>query len=65
MAGDAKKPVLNPELTYELQIRWDSSAYGAEYPCSLQSCQADGIRFTDEDSFSGSLVKGLRYANLV
>lgn len=57
--------VLNPELTYELQIRWDSSAYGAEYPCSLQSCQADGIRFTDEDSFSGSLVKGLRYANLV
>ncbi|XP_017123716.1 uncharacterized protein LOC108143699 [Drosophila elegans] len=57
--------VLNPELTYELQIRWDTSAYGAEYPCSLQSCQADGILFTDGDSFSGSLVKGLRYANLV
>ncbi|KAH8233166.1 hypothetical protein KR026_004972, partial [Drosophila bipectinata] len=57
--------VLNPELSYELQIRWDSNAYGAEYPCSLQSCQADGIRFTDGDSFSGSLVKGLRYANLV
>ncbi|KAH8238734.1 hypothetical protein KR038_008238 [Drosophila bunnanda] len=57
--------VLNPELSYELQIHWDSNAYGAEYPCSLQSCQADGIRFTDGDSFSGSLVKGLRYANLV
>ncbi|XP_017045258.1 uncharacterized protein LOC108090875 isoform X2 [Drosophila ficusphila] len=57
--------VLNPELSYELQIRWDPSAYGAEYPCSLQSCQADGIRFTDGDNFSGSLVKGLRYANLV
>ncbi|XP_016999533.3 LOW QUALITY PROTEIN: uncharacterized protein [Drosophila takahashii] len=57
--------VLNPELFYELQIRWDAGAYGAEYPCSLQSCQADGIRFIDEDSFTGSLVKGLRYANLV
>ncbi|KAH8400805.1 hypothetical protein KR009_001076 [Drosophila setifemur] len=57
--------VLNPELTYELHIRWDTNAYGAEYPCSLQSCQADGIRFTDSDSFSGSLIKGLRYANLV
>ncbi|SPP72760.1 blast:Speckle-type POZ protein-like [Drosophila guanche] len=57
--------VLTPELSYELQIRWDGSAYGAEYPCSVQSCLADGIRFIDSDSFSGSLVKGLRYANLV
>ncbi|XP_017148498.1 uncharacterized protein LOC108159569 [Drosophila miranda] len=57
--------VLTPELSYELQIRWDGSAYGAEYPCSLQSCIADGIRFIDSDSFIGSLVKGLRYANLV
>ncbi|XP_017077213.2 uncharacterized protein LOC108111993 isoform X2 [Drosophila eugracilis] len=57
--------VLNPELTYEIHICWDTSAYGAEYPCSLQSCMADGMQFMDEDSFSGSLVKGLRYANLV
>ncbi|ALC41770.1 CG11275 [Drosophila busckii] len=56
---------MTPELQYILQLRWESSAYGAEYPCSLQSCLVDGIRFTDGDSFSGSLVKGLRYTNLV
>ncbi|XP_034104437.1 uncharacterized protein LOC132793692 [Drosophila nasuta] len=57
--------VLTPEVQYVLQLRWESSAFGAEYPCSLQSCLVDGIRFIDGDSFSGSLVKGLRYVNLV
>lgn len=57
--------VLTPEVPYVLLLRWDHSAFGAEYPCSLQSCVADGIRFIDGDSFSGSPVKGLRYVNLV
>lgn len=57
--------VLTPEVQYVLMLRWDSSAYGAEYPCSLQSCIVDGIRFIDGDSFSGSPIKGLRYVNLV
>ncbi|KAH8398990.1 hypothetical protein KR222_009201 [Zaprionus bogoriensis] len=57
--------VLTPEVQYMLQLRWESSAFGAEYPCSLQSCLVDGIRFTDGDSFSGSPVKGLRYVDLV
>ncbi|EDV98357.1 uncharacterized protein LOC6568783 [Drosophila grimshawi] len=57
--------VLTPEVPYLLQLRWESSSFGAEYPCSLQSCLVDGIRFIDGDNFSGSLVKGLRYVNLV
>ncbi|XP_017867104.1 PREDICTED: BTB/POZ domain-containing protein 6-A [Drosophila arizonae] len=57
--------VLTPEVHYVLQLRWESSAYGAEYPCSLQSCLVDGIHFIDGDSFSGCLLKGLRYVNLV
>ncbi|XP_030387317.1 BTB/POZ domain-containing protein 9 [Scaptodrosophila lebanonensis] len=58
--------VLAPDVIYELRLRWDSNAFGAEYPCSLQSSKIDGIQFIDDgDSFSGSLVKGLRYVNLV
>ncbi|XP_068145802.1 uncharacterized protein [Drosophila tropicalis] len=57
--------ILTPDLLYEIQLRWDGAAYGAEYPCSLQSCQSNDQTIRFIDGSDGSLVKGLRYANLV
>ena len=58
--------IMSPDLEYEICLKWSSDAFGAEYPCSLQSNLQDGIEFVEEDitNSSGSIVKGLRYANL-
>lgn len=58
--------IMSPDLPYEIIIKWCADAFGAEYPCSLQSTSMDGIQFIEEDfTNQGSIVKGLRFVNLV
>ncbi|XP_036333761.1 BTB/POZ domain-containing protein 1 [Rhagoletis pomonella] len=57
--------LLTPDIEYKIKLMWRTDAYGSEYPCSLQSDFVDGISFRDEPMHSGSLVKGLRFTNLM
>ncbi|XP_037946239.1 uncharacterized protein LOC119678470 [Teleopsis dalmanni] len=57
--------VLSPDVEYQIKLIWNSDAYGAEYPCSLQSDIVDGIEFKDFNGRNGSILKGLRFQNLI
>ncbi|XP_054090067.1 BTB/POZ domain-containing protein 6-A isoform X5 [Zeugodacus cucurbitae] len=57
--------LLTPDIEYKIRLLWRTDAYGSEYPCSLQSDFVDGIRFRDVPTQTGSIVKGLRFTNLV
>ncbi|XP_054737028.1 BTB/POZ domain-containing protein 3 [Anastrepha obliqua] len=57
--------LLTPDIEYKIRLVWRTDAYGSEYPCSLQSDVVNGVSFRDVPMQSGSLVKGLRFTNLV
>ncbi|XP_055838348.1 uncharacterized protein LOC129906564 [Episyrphus balteatus] len=57
--------VLSPDAEYRVRLTWQTNAFGAEYPCSLQSDEVDGIQFKDITHHFGSIVKGLKFLNLV
>lgn len=57
--------ILSPDIEYQIKMIWETDAYGAEYPCSLQSNEVDGIKFRDYNAYWGSFIKGLRYISLV
>lgn len=57
--------MITPDIEYKIRLIWHTDAFGSEYPCSLQSFLVDGIRFRDVPLQAGSLVKGLKFTNLV
>ncbi|CAD7012469.1 uncharacterized protein LOC101461124 [Ceratitis capitata] len=57
--------MITPDIEYKIRLIWRTDAFGSEYPCSLQSFLVDGIRFRDVPLQAGSLVKGLKFTNLV
>lgn len=57
--------VLSPDIEYQIKLKWKPDAYGAEYPCSLQSDNASGVKFRDISGYCGSIIKGLHLLNLV
>lgn len=65
-----KNVILTPSLEYCVRIIWGKDAYGAEYPCSLQSNEVNGITFIDHENhnnfnYSGSILKGIKYFNVL
>ncbi|XP_055917225.1 uncharacterized protein LOC129949661 [Eupeodes corollae] len=57
--------ILSPDVEYLVKLTWQQNAFGAEYPCSVQSDEVDGIQFNDCSRHFGSLVRGLKFLNLV
>lgn len=60
--------ILSSNDEYCIKLFWGRQAFGAEYPCSIQSNAVNGVTFLDHHTSmdcNGSIVKGIKYLNIV